>query len=189
MTKNYGNDVSLRIRNSTTVYRSYLKFTPSGLLGPVKSATLRLWVNDASPDGGSVYAVGSTWTALKEAYYGEFSEKLLLIDYDLLTQYPQRSLQLIYTFLDEPAFEHDFDNVDYEEGEFDQALGVKDLHTVRRKVEFKSRRSVLPPELYQKYSEMDFWQDNTGTAACYIGNKSNNQKDATATPDNSGSTT
>ncbi len=62
VTKNYGNDVSLRIRNSTTVYRSYLKFTPSGLLGPVKSATLRLWVNDASPDGGSVYAVGSTWT-------------------------------------------------------------------------------------------------------------------------------
>ncbi|TMP23833.1 sulfotransferase family protein, partial [Pseudoalteromonas rubra] len=28
-------------------------------------------------------AVGSAWTALKEAYYGEFSERLLLLDYDL----------------------------------------------------------------------------------------------------------
>ena len=115
--------------------------------------------------------VGSAWTALKEAYYGEFSEKLLLIDYDLLTQYPQRTLQLIYTFLGEPLFEHDFDNVVYEEGEFDHALGVKDLHTVKRKVEFKSRRSLLPPELFQKYSEMDFWQDAKGTAASFIGDK------------------
>ena len=114
--------------------------------------------------------VGSAWTALKEAYYGEFSGKLLLIEYDLLTQYPQRTLQLVYRFLDEPAFEHDFDNVEYEEGEFDQALGVKDLHTIRRKVEFKPRRSVLPPELFQKYGEMDFWKDTKGTVASYIGN-------------------
>jgi PKD repeat protein len=62
MAKNYGSDVALRVRNSTTVYRSYLKFTASGLDGPVKSARLRLLVNDASPDGGSVYAVSSGWT-------------------------------------------------------------------------------------------------------------------------------
>jgi len=115
--------------------------------------------------------VGSAWTALKEAYYGEFSDRLLLIDYDLLTQYPQRSLQLLYRFLGEEPFEHDFDNVEYEEGEFDNTLGVKDLHTVERKVEFKSRRTVLPPELFQKYSEMDFWQDDTGTQASMIGAK------------------
>lgn len=43
-------------------------------------------------------AVGSAWTALKEAYYGEYSERLLLIDYDLLTQHPKRSMELIYQF-------------------------------------------------------------------------------------------
>jgi sulfotransferase len=120
--------------------------------------------------------VGSAWTALKEAYYGEFSEKLLLVDYDLLTQYPQRTVQLLYRFLGEPAFEHDFDNVEYEEGEFDQTLGVKGLHTVKRKVAFEPRRSVLPPELFKKYSEMDFWQDATGTAASFIGSKANKQE-------------
>lgn len=132
--------------------------------------------------------VGSAWTALKEAYYGEFSEKLLLVDYDLLAQYPQRTLQLIYKFLDESAFEHDFDNVEYEEGEFDQALGVKDLHTVKRKVEFKPRRTLLPPELFQKYSEMDFWRDSAGTAASYIGNKATS-KEATATSISQGQST
>jgi PKD repeat protein len=62
LTKNYGLDVNLRVNNSTTDYRSYLKFTTSGLAGPVGSAHLRLFVNDTSPDGGSVYAVSSGWT-------------------------------------------------------------------------------------------------------------------------------
>jgi len=108
---------------------------------------------------------GGAWTALKEAYYGEYSNKLLLIDYDLLVQYPQRSLELIYQFIGAPPFQHDFEHVDYSETEFDSQLGVQGLHTVRRKVEFKPRRSILPPELFQTYSEMAFWQDTTGTSA------------------------
>jgi len=115
--------------------------------------------------------VGSSWTSLKEAYYGEFSDRLLLIDYDLLTQHSERTLALLYEFIDEPAFAHDFENVDYEANEFDQNLGVKGLHSVKKKVEFKSRRSILPPELFQKYSEMAFWQDSTGTAASIIAPK------------------
>lgn len=117
--------------------------------------------------------VGGAWTALKEAYYGEFSDRLLLVDYDLLTQHPARTLELIYRFIGEPAFDHDFNNVDYEESEFDQKLGVKGLHTVKKKVEFKTRRSILPPDLFVKYQEMDFWQDATGTAANIIASKKN----------------
>lgn len=115
--------------------------------------------------------VGSAWTALKEAYYGEYSDRLLLIDYDLLSQYPQRSIALLYQFLNEQNFEHDFDNIEYQENEFDQTLGVKDLHTIKRKVEFTQRHSILPPELFHNYSEMCFWQDSKGTAASSIGSK------------------
>lgn len=118
--------------------------------------------------GGSV---GSAWTALKEAYYGEFSDRLLLVDYDLLTQHPGRTIELIYRFIDEPVFDHDFNNVDYEESEFDQKLGVKGLHTVKKKVEFRARRSILPPDLFVKYQDMDFWQDTKGTAANIIASK------------------
>lgn len=119
-------------------------------------------------------AVGSAWTALKEAYYGEFSDRLLLVDYDLLTQHPRRTLELIYRFIDEPGFEHDFDNVEYSENEFDQALGVKGLHDVKRKVAFKPRRSILPPDLFAKYQDMDFWQDSAGTSAHFIASKQKN---------------
>lgn len=116
-------------------------------------------------------AVGSAWSALKEAYYGEFSDRLLLVDYDLLTQHPARTIELIYRFIGEPLFDHDFNNVDYAESEFDQNLGVKGLHTVKKKVEFKVRRSILPPDLFVKYQEMDFWQDNAGTSANIIASK------------------
>lgn len=119
----------------------------------------------------SAGAVGAAWTALKEAYYGEFSDRLLLVDYDLLTQYPARTLELIYRFIDEPLFAHDFENVDYAESEFDQNIGVKGLHSVKKKVEFKSRRSILPPDLFVKYQEMDFWQDQAGTSASIIASK------------------
>ena len=91
-----------------------------------------------------------------------------MIDYDLLTQHPQRTMALLYQFIDQRPFQHNFDNVDYEVSEFDKMLGVKGLHTVKRKVEFTPRRSTLPPELFKKYSEMAFWQDSAGTSASII---------------------
>ncbi len=112
--------------------------------------------------------VGAAWTALKEAFYGEFSDKLLLVDYDLLAQHPQKTMELVYKFIGLPLFSHDFENVEYSRDEFDHNLGVKGLHTVARKVEFKPRRSILPPDLFQKYSEMAFWSDTSGSSASVI---------------------
>jgi len=121
--------------------------------------------------GGST--VGNAWMALKEAYYGEYSDRLLLVDYDLLTQHPEKTLELIYRFIGEAAFTHNFDDVAYEDGEFDYKLGVKGLHSVRSKVENKPRRTILPPDLFAKYQDMDFWQDNSGTAANIIAKQQN----------------
>ncbi len=119
----------------------------------------------------SAGSVGSAWTALKEAYYGEYSDRLLLIDYDLLTKYPKKSIGLLYDFIGEPEYNHDFNCVEYSESEFDSKLGVNGLHTVKKKVEFSSRRTVLPPDLFSKYSEMAFWMDGSGTEASIISSK------------------
>ncbi len=61
---NYGSDASIRVREEAggINYRSYLKFDVSGVGGPVTAVTLRLFVTDASPDSGSVYAVTSSWS-------------------------------------------------------------------------------------------------------------------------------
>ncbi len=115
--------------------------------------------------------VGAAWASLKEAYYGEYSERLLLVDYDILAQFPKKTISLIYEFLDEEKYEHDFENVEFSHDEFDYTLGVKGLHAVKRKVEFKQRRSILPPDLFKKYAEMSFWLDTRGTAASVIAPK------------------
>ncbi len=115
--------------------------------------------------------VGVSLTALKEAFYGEYSERLLLVDYELLTRFPEKTMKLIYDFSGVDWYPHDFDNVDYSHDEFDYTLGVKGLHTVARKVEFHQRRSILPPDLFQKYTEMAFWRDTAGSAASVIAPK------------------
>lgn len=121
--------------------------------------------------------VGNAWTALKEAYYSDYSSRLLVLDYDLLAQYPEKTLTLLYDYLELPRFIHDFDNVIYEENEFDKDLGAKGLHQVKRKVKFVPRRSILPPDLFEKYSQMSFWKDSTGTSASMIVSKDNVKKE------------
>lgn len=113
--------------------------------------------------------VGFPWAALKEAFFGEQADALLVVDYDLLAQAPQKVLPLIYQFLDEPWYEgHDFDHVEFDAPDFDEALGLSGLHTVRPKVEFTPRRTVLPPDLFKKFQGMDFWRDVTGSTAHVI---------------------
>lgn len=112
--------------------------------------------------------VGVALTALKEAFYGAYSEKLLLVDYELLTRFPEKAMKLIYEFTGVSCYPHDFDNVEYARDEFDYTLGVKGLHTVARKVAYKQRRSILPPDLFHKYNEMAFWKDTAGSAASVL---------------------
>ncbi len=112
--------------------------------------------------------VGSAWAALREAFFGPQASALLLVDYDLLVRTPGKVLPLIYDFLGEPRFAHDFDNVDYDASEFDIPLGVPGLHKVRTKIEFRTRRTVLPPDLFEKYDKLSFWHDTNGSAANVI---------------------
>jgi sulfotransferase len=112
--------------------------------------------------------VGFAWSALKEAYFGEHSRSLLLIEYDILCQRPREALQLVYQFLGEPWHEHDFDSVEYAEPAFDAQLATPGLHTVKRKVEFQARRTVLPPDLFETYGKLSFWRDPKGSAAYRI---------------------
>lgn len=112
--------------------------------------------------------VGFAWAALKEAYYGEQAESLLIVDYDLLTQAPERVLRLVYDFIEEPWFEHDFNNLAYDAPEFDQGLGVAGLHKVKPKVELQTRRTILPPDLFKQYAELSFWLDGSASAANVI---------------------
>ena len=115
--------------------------------------------------------VGFAWAALKEAYYGEHAKALLLVEYELLAQAPEKVLRLIYEFIGEAWFEHDFHNVVYDAPEFDQALGLSGLHKVKSKVALESRRTVLPPDLFEQFTPWSFWRNGAASAASVIRTK------------------
>lgn len=112
--------------------------------------------------------VGFAWSALKDAYYGEHAKSLLLVEYELLAKVPEKVLRLVYDFIGEPWYAHDFEHIDYDAPEFDEALGLKGMHKVRPRVSLEARRSLLPPDLFEQYASLNFWQDSSRSEASVI---------------------
>ena len=112
--------------------------------------------------------VGSAYLALRDGFYSEHSASLLVIDYDRLAKRPLDALQQVYDFIGEPEYDHDPENVVFDAPEFDAALGIEGMHHVRPKVAFMGRRSVLPPDLFEKYNNYSFWLDPGHTDAQVI---------------------
>ena len=129
-------------------------FELSGIFGFEPVSTVYTRVGRLATSEG---LVGFAIDALREAFWGDQADRLILLDYDALAQNPEAAMRQLYAHLGEPWFAHDFDNVAFEADEFDLALGTPHLHKVRRKVEWVERKSVLPPELFDRFAHDAFW--------------------------------
>jgi sulfotransferase len=128
----------------------------SKMFQPRDAATVYTRVGSLASGLGTV---GFAFNAVQEAFWGEHADRLLLVDYEALTREPARTIRCIYEALGLPAFEHDFDNVTYEDGgAFDAQLGVPGLHSVTGKVAFVERPTILPPDLFERFSGRSFWR-------------------------------
>jgi sulfotransferase len=119
--------------------------------------------------GGSVYSrveilmdpekgmVGLAWNALREAWFSELANKLIVVRYDSLAKAPSAVMARLYEELGEPTYEHDFQNVLYDDPAYDADLGLPGLHRVRPTVTFVERDTCLPPDIFAKYAEVNFW--------------------------------
>ena len=126
--------------------------------------------------------VGFPWHALREACFSEHAARIVLVEYDLVTHRPAEVFKLIYQFLGEPSFEHDFANVAYDAPLFDAQLGLDGLHRVHPKVEPRQRQTILPPDLFERYSKLAFWRDLQKSKAYRIVAQGGEQQ-ATAMPE------
>ena len=104
--------------------------------------------------------VAGPWILLQEGYALN-PEMIHFIEYENLCKEPEKTMRGIYEFLEKPYYFHDFENVEYSNENFDKACNLKDLHTVKRKVEYNPPRCILPPEIVKKYTElnMEFWKE------------------------------
>jgi sulfotransferase len=120
--------------------------------------------------GGTVYSrteglvngdgmVGYAYNALKEAFFGEDTGNLMLLQYDTLVNDPARALAAVYDFIGEPAVAHDFERVSFDDKGFDERAGTPGLHRVRPRVGAIERQSILPPDLFRRFENDPFWRD------------------------------
>lgn len=131
-------------------------FQPSSIFNYAAGGTVYTRANGiAGADG----MLGYAYDALKEAFHGEHTDRLLLVQYETLTRDPVKALAAIYDFLGEPAFAHDIGHVDYDATAFDAKAGTPGLHTVRSRVQANERTSILPPDLFQRFANDAFWRD------------------------------
>lgn len=102
--------------------------------------------------------IGLPWSTLREAWFSEQAKRLIIVPYDNLVREPRRTLRRLYELLGESPFEHDLNNVVYDEFEYDAQLGMPGLHTVRNKVEHQERMPCIPPDVFTKYASTHFWE-------------------------------
>src|ERR1700760_1197790 len=131
-------------------------FSPSSIFNYSAGGTVYTRANGVAAADGMV---GAPFDALKQACFGAQKDRLLLVQYETLTTDPAKTMDAIYTFLNEPSFDHDFDHVDYDVTEFDERAGTPGLHTVRGQVKAEPRETLLPPELFKRFRNDAFWRD------------------------------
>jgi len=102
--------------------------------------------------------VGFAYDGVKQAMFGPNKDNIMVVQYDQLAKNPKIVMKKIYEFIGEPWYEHDFDNVEASYDEFDTDMNIKGLHHVRKKVSFKERQPIVPPDLFNHLEQMDFWK-------------------------------
>ena len=132
------------------------KFQPSGIFNFEPGGTVYSRVEGLSGNNGMV---GFAWNALREAFCGEHTDRLLVLTYETLTSRPDVAIEAVYDFIGETHFTHDFDNVEFDADEFDRRLGTPGLHRVGRQIRRQERPSILPADLVRKYENDAFWRD------------------------------
>lgn len=101
--------------------------------------------------------VGFAYAGIKQAITGNEKNKLMLIEYDHLCKFPENVLKSVYSFIDEPYYQHNFSDVEKSWEEYDKEIGIE-FHKVRKKIEHKPREFIIPPDILQQYNNCEFWR-------------------------------
>jgi sulfotransferase len=104
--------------------------------------------------------ITANWLYLQEAFYAN-PEMIYFVNYEELCKFPEETMSKVYSFINEPYFNHDYNNLNYSNKNFDNFCNLKDLHTVKSRVEYTPPRLIIPPEIVHKYSSasMEFWKN------------------------------
>lgn len=105
------------------------------------------------------YVSGPVFNA-RASMFSAQKNQICYVEYDNLAKNPLTTMKQIYEFLEEPWFEHDFNNVEVSYDEYDEQTNIKGLHTIRKKVEYIERKTILPDDIWASHNSATFWKNN-----------------------------
>lgn len=102
--------------------------------------------------------VGFAYMGLKQAITSAEKNMIMLVEYEQLCKNPEGMMKAVYNFIDQPYYDHDYNNVEASYDEFDADVNLKGLHTTRKEIEWVERPTILPPDIIHKYSNLEVWR-------------------------------
>jgi sulfotransferase len=102
--------------------------------------------------------VGFAYLSLKQAITSEEKNMIMLVEYEQLCKNPEGMMKAIYNFINQPYYQHDFNNVESSHDEFDADVNIKGLHTTRKEVKWIERQMILPPDIQHKFKDLEVWR-------------------------------
>lgn len=99
--------------------------------------------------------IGISLNRFNDAIQRGYRNRMHLIEYEAFTTNPKKTMKEVYEFLEEPYYEHDFNNVEQVSSEDDAIHGYVDLHKISQKVEYKpsDAAAILGPKVMAKFSK------------------------------------
>lgn len=143
----------------------YLKnpFNISTMYGPYRDEK-----NERRPSFGdqTVYTramqvsnlIDSCLMGLKEIYYGPNKNSLFLVEYNDLCQNPSQTINKLYDFIEQPRFDHNFNEVESNFDEYDSMVNANGMHKVKSKIEYSKKDLILPDDIIARFRGKEFWR-------------------------------
>jgi sulfotransferase len=125
----------------------------SGIFGYDAGGTVYTRVNRLAANDGMV---GSALDALREAFYSEHASRLMLVTYQALAREPHSTMAQIMISSAKNGSNTISTMSNMMPTSLTCRIGTPGLHTVRRKVEFVERPTILPPELFARFENDAF---------------------------------
>jgi len=104
------------------------------------------------------HTVRFAYDCLKEAIMGPQKHKIFLLEYEQLARRPEATIRALYNFIGEPYYKHDFNDVEASYDEYDIEAGIIGLHKIRKRVEYVERKPILPPDVWNQFTNLEVWR-------------------------------
>jgi len=142
------------VLDSFEVLRRKNPYVLSNMFTTEQAATVYSRCNTLLHEKG---VVGYAYSAVKEALASEYKDSIMLIDYKDLTQQTEEVIKLLYKFIGQKFYQHNFTNVEASYNEFDKDVRMPGLHTTRRQIEYIERESIIPQDIWNSVKSMNIW--------------------------------